>query len=51
MLQYHAAGFKQGGGEIVAVADVAPGAAAAAAKKYDIAQSFESVEEMLENSD
>jgi predicted dehydrogenase len=50
MLQYHAAGFKQGGGEIVAVADVAPGAAAAAAEKYDIAQSFESVEEMLENS-
>ncbi len=50
MLQYHAAGFKQGGGEIVAVAEVAPGAAAAAAEKYDIAQSFESVEEMLENS-
>jgi predicted dehydrogenase len=50
MLQYHAAGFKQGGGEIVAVADVAPGAAAAAAEKYEIAQSFESVEEMLENS-
>ncbi len=50
MLQYHAAGFKQGGGEIVAVADVAPGAAAAAAEKYDIAQAFESVEEMLENS-
>jgi predicted dehydrogenase len=50
MLQYHAAGFKQGGGEIVAVADVAPAAAAAAAEKYDIAQSFESVEEMLENS-
>ena len=50
MLQYHAAGFKQGGGEIVAVADVAPGAAAAAAEKYDIAQSFESVEEMLESA-
>jgi len=50
MLQYHAAGFKQGGGEIVAVADVAPGAAATAAEKYGIAQSFESVEEMLENS-
>ncbi|MDA7887757.1 Gfo/Idh/MocA family oxidoreductase [Akkermansiaceae bacterium] len=50
MLQYHAAGFVQGGGEIVAVADVAPGAAAAAAEKYDIPQSFESVEEMLENS-
>ena len=50
MLQYHAAGFKQGGGEIIAVADVAPGAAAAAAEKYDIAQSFESVEEMLESA-
>ena len=50
MLQYHAAGFVQGGGEIVAVADVAPGAAAAAAEKYDIPQSFESVDEMLEKS-
>ena len=50
MLQYHAAGFVQGGGEIVAVADVAPGAAAAAAEQYDIAQSYESVEEMLEKS-
>ena len=27
MLQYHAAGFKQAGAEIVAVADPAPGAA------------------------
>ena len=32
MLQYHAAGFRQAGAEIVAVADAAPGAAAKAAE-------------------
>lgn len=51
MLQYHAAGFKQAGGVIQAVADLAPGAAAKAAKEWDIAESYESVEEMLEKSD
>ena len=50
MLQYHAAGFRQAGGEIVAVADLAPGAAAAAAAKWDIAQSYDNVAEMLEKS-
>lgn len=50
MLQYHAAGFRQAGAEIVAVADAAPGAAAKAAEKYDIAKSYESVEAMLKGS-
>ncbi|MES2709794.1 MAG: Gfo/Idh/MocA family oxidoreductase [Verrucomicrobiota bacterium] len=47
MLQYHAAGFRQAGAEIVAVADPAPGAAAKAAEKWGVAKSFESVEAML----
>ena len=50
MLQYHHAGFVQGGGEVVAVADLAPGAAKRAADKYQIALAFESVEEMLEKA-
>jgi predicted dehydrogenase len=50
MLQYHHAGFVQGGGEIIAVADLAPGAAAAAADKYGIASAYTSVEEMLESA-
>jgi predicted dehydrogenase len=50
MLQYHAAGFRQAGAEIVAVADAAPGAAAKAAEKYGIAKSYESVEAMLKGS-
>lgn len=51
MLQYHAAGFKQAGGEIVAVADMAPGAADSAAKEWGIAEAYTSVEEMLEKSE
>ena len=47
MLQYHAAGFRQAGAEIVAVADPAPGAAAKAAEKWGIAEAFESVDAML----
>ncbi|MGE9267624.1 MAG: Gfo/Idh/MocA family protein [Verrucomicrobiales bacterium] len=50
MLQYHAAGFRAAGGEIVAVADVAPGAAAKAAAEWDIPQSYEDVAEMLAES-
>ncbi len=50
MLQYHAAGFRQAGGEIVAVADLAPGAAAKAAAQWDIPQAYENVAEMLEQS-
>ena len=51
MLQYHVEGFRQGGGEVLAVADLAPGAAAKAAEEWGIPQSYESVEEMLEKSD
>lgn len=47
MLQYHAAGFRQAGAEIVAVADPAPGAAVKAAEKWGIARAFESVDSML----
>lgn len=47
MLQYHAAGFRQAGAEIVAVADAAPGAAAKAAEKWGIPNSYESVDAML----
>ncbi len=50
MLQYHAAGFRQAGAEIIAVADAAPGAAAKAAEKWNIAKSYESVEAMLAGS-
>ena len=50
MLQYHAAGCTQAGAEIVAVADLAPGAAAKAAEEWDIPQAYESVEEMLEKA-
>lgn len=51
MLQYHAAGFRQAGAELIAVADVAPGAADRAAKEWGIAEAYTSVEEMLEKSD
>jgi predicted dehydrogenase len=47
MLQYHAAGFRQAGAEITAIADAAPGAAARAAAAWDAPYSFESVEAML----
>lgn len=47
MLQYHAAGFRQAGAEIVAVADAAPGAAAKAAEKWNIAKAYDSVDAML----
>ncbi len=47
MLQYHAAGFRQAGATIVAVADMAPGAAARAAQQWGIEKAFDSVEAML----
>jgi len=50
MLKYHAEGFKKAGAQIVAIADLAPGAAAAAAKEWDVPLSFETVEEMLESA-
>ena len=50
MLRYHAEGFRKAGAEIVALADLAPGAAAKAAQEWDIPQAYESVEEMLGKS-
>jgi predicted dehydrogenase len=47
MLQYHAPGFRLAGAEILAVADPAPGAAARAAEKWGIPNSYDSVEAML----
>ncbi len=47
MVKYHAAGFRQAGAEIVAVADPAPGAAQKAADEWGIAKTFESVDAML----
>ena len=47
MLQYHAAGFKQAGAEIVAIADAAPGAARKAADKWGAKHAYESVDAML----
>lgn len=47
MLRYHTLGFRQGGAEVVAVADPAPGAAARAAKDWNISRSFDSVKAML----
>ena len=46
MMQYHAAGFIQGGAEIVAVADMNLEAAQRAAKQYE-AQAFDDVAKML----
>ncbi len=51
MLQYHAAGFRQAGAQITAVADPAPGAAARAAEKWGIPHAFESVDAMLAEAD
>ena len=47
MLQYHAAGFRQAGAEIVAIADPAPGAARKAADKWCVKHPHESVDAML----
>jgi len=47
MLQYHAAGFRQAGAEILAIADPAPGAARKAADKWGVAHAYESVEALL----
>ncbi|MFM9016510.1 MAG: Gfo/Idh/MocA family oxidoreductase, partial [Verrucomicrobiota bacterium] len=49
MLQYHAAGFKQAGATILAVADPAPGAAQKAAAKWGVAKAYESVDAMLKS--
>jgi predicted dehydrogenase len=47
MLQYHVAGFRKAGADVIAVADAAPEAAARAASTWGIGRSFESVDAML----
>ncbi len=47
MVRYHIAGFKAGGAEVAAIADVSKEAATAAAKKHDIAKVADSVEALL----
>ncbi len=47
MLQYHAAGVKESGGEIIAIADMNLAAAQSAAETYGIGQVFASADEML----
>ena len=50
MLQYHVAGFRQAGAEVVAIADVNLTAAQQAAAEFEVAQSYGDVEEMLAQS-
>ncbi len=47
MAQYHVAGFKQGGAEVVAIADISREAAEKAAQTYGIPQVAESVEALI----
>jgi len=47
MLQYHAAGFREAGAEVVAVCDMNQAAADKAAKEYGIGKTFTDVAEML----
>ena len=51
MLQYHAAGFKEAGAEIVALVDMNEDAAKEAAKTWGIPETYTDVAEMLEKSD
>ncbi|EDY81489.1 Oxidoreductase family, NAD-binding Rossmann fold protein [Verrucomicrobiia bacterium DG1235] len=48
MAQYHIAGFKQAGAEILAIADLNEAAAKAAAERYGVEKSFGSVETMFD---
>ena len=48
MLQYHAPGFRQGGCELVAIADVNREAAQASADSWEIPQVFGDTAEFLE---
>lgn len=48
MAQYHIAGFKQAGAEILAIADLNADAAKASAKNFGVERSFGSVETMFE---
>ncbi|MBB07937.1 MAG: oxidoreductase [Roseibacillus sp.] len=49
MLQYHAPGFQQGGGELAAVADVNREAAQASAESWNIPNVFDDTGEFLES--
>jgi predicted dehydrogenase len=51
MLQHHVAGFSKAGAELVGIMDVNAKAARKAAEKWQIAQAFDTVEEMLAESD
>lgn len=51
MLKYHAEGFRDGGAEIVAVADLNAEAAAKAAEEWSIPTSYGDPAEMLANAD
>ena len=51
MLQYHAGGFKDAGAEIVAIADMNPEAAAAAAKEWGAENAYSDIAKMLEETD
>ena len=51
MLQYHAAGFRQAGAEIVGIADLALESAQKAAQEYGIPAAFGDVSEMLAGCD
>ena len=51
MLRYHAEGFRKAGATVTAVADPAPGAAERAAKQWDIAEAYDSVDAMLAKAD
>ena len=48
MLQYHAAGFKAGGAELIAVCDMNEEAAARAAETYDVPKVFSDSQRMLD---
>lgn len=50
MLEHHAAGFKKAGAELVAIADVNGEAARKAAKEWNIAHTYDNVDEMLTKS-
>ena len=50
MLQYHVPGFQQGGGEVIAIADLNETAAQASAEEWAIPQTFTETAEIL-NSD
>ncbi len=48
MAQYHIAGFRQAGAEIVAIADLNEDAAKATASQYGVGQTFGSIETMFD---